>query len=98
MSEQDFDNLDETTGGSQPVAQIPDADSVSSEEQPTPLEETPEVPVGESVPVPSTEQAALEMEAEGAPPVDLSASAGKPGRLDAASRSEPIEAMRLPRA
>jgi len=36
--------------------------------------------------------------AEGAPPVDLSASAGKPGRLDAASRSEPIEAMRLPRA
>ena len=70
MSEQDFDNQDEITGGSQPEAQIPDAEIVSSEEQVTPLEENPEVPVGESVPVPSTEEAALEMESEGAPAVD----------------------------
>lgn len=36
--------------------------------------------------------------AEGASPVQLSAPVGKPGRLDAAGTSEPIEAMRLPRA
>ena len=35
--------------------------------------------------------------AKGASPVELGAPAGKPD-LDAASRSEPIEAMRLPHA
>ncbi|HEY3444411.1 MAG TPA: transcription termination/antitermination protein NusG [Paludibaculum sp.] len=70
MSEQDFDNQDETTGGSEPEAHIPDSETVSSDEQVMPLEETPEVPVGESVPVPPAEEAALEMEAEGAPALD----------------------------
>ena len=36
--------------------------------------------------------------AEGALPVQISAAVGKPGRLDAVSRSEPIDALRLPRA